>query len=59
MKKFYLITIFISAAGLGYSLLQYFFAEESSLSLVIIMVCFFVASVAAWQRNKLSNNLKL
>lgn len=58
MKKFYLIAIFVTAAGLGYSLTQYFFAGESSLSLVIIMACFFVASIAAWQRMKLTNNQK-
>ncbi len=59
MKKFYLIAIFLTAAGLGYSLSNYFFGEESNLSLVIIMACFFVVSVAGWQRLKITNNQKL
>ncbi len=58
MKKFYLIAIFATAAGLGYSLSKYFFAKESNLTLVITMACFFVASVAGWQRMKLTNNQK-
>ena len=48
--------VFISLAtlGLAFSLVNHFILDKSNTALVIIMSCLFVASVAAWFRNKLS-----
>ena len=52
MKKFHLVIIFITSAGLSYSLAHYHFTGEVNSKLAVIMLCLFVISFAAYQRMK-------
>jgi hypothetical protein len=54
-KNFSLAFVFLTAAGLGYSLVNQFILDKPNTKLLIMMLAFFVASIAAWQRKKDSN----
>jgi hypothetical protein len=51
-KSFNLIFIFLTAAGLGYFLVNQFILNKPNTGLLIMMLALFVASIAAWQRKK-------
>lgn len=46
--------VFLSSAGLGYALVNHFILEKPNKQFLLIMICFFLASVASWQRKKYS-----
>lgn len=51
-KSFNFAFIFLTAAGLGYFLVNQFILDKPNTKLLIMMFAFFVASIAAWQRKK-------
>lgn len=55
-KSVNLAFIFLTAAGLGYFLINQFVLDKPNAKLLIMMLAFFVASIAAWQRKKQVNN---
>lgn len=53
-KVYAMVTIFLSAAGLAYALVNHFILDKPNTDLVVIFACLFVACIASWQRNKLT-----
>lgn len=51
---FNFVFVLLTTLGLGFSLVSHFLLNKPNTQLLIIMSCLFVASVAAWFRNKLS-----
>ncbi|MBP4141023.1 hypothetical protein J3S90_04335 [Flavobacterium sp. P4023] len=46
--------IFLTSMGLCFSLVNHFILQKANFSLLIIMSCLFVISLASWQRKKWS-----
>jgi len=51
-KIFNFVFIFLSSAGLGYALVNHFMLGNPQKEFLIVMICLFVASMAAWQRRR-------
>ncbi|MFB9109544.1 hypothetical protein [Flavobacterium gyeonganense] len=47
-----LVFIQLSSAGLAYSLVNQFILDKPNKDLLLVMLCFFFASLASWQRKK-------
>lgn len=55
VKTWLIVFIFLSSAGLGYSVVNQFVFDKPNTSLLLIFGSLFVAAIAALQRNKYQN----